>query len=221
MRKANRLLLCDMDDTILDMSGADAASFRFALGMHGITCPPDHTLWKWRRRGMTAEEILGRLTTRTSACLATRRAFLDGGGGSGLLRPMTGASHMLRCLHETHNTVIVTARRSRHHAWNALVRTGLSGNADMVLCGEDWSGDSRLDIIKQHLYVEAMRRYDMPAERCVVVGNLVTDIVAGMRIGIKSYGVIGTYGADSRIVDMAPMYESLVDLTAEIIGIDP
>ena len=221
MRKATRLLLCDMDDTILDMSGADAASFRFALGIHGITCPLDRTLWEWRRLGLTAEEILGRLTTHAGVCLAARRAFIDGGGGSGLLRPMTGAERMLRCLYDTHHTAIVTARRSRHHAWDALVRTGLSRHVDMVLCGEDWSGDSRPDIIKHHLYVEAMRRYDIPAEKCVVVGNLATDIMAGMRIGIKSYGVVGTYGTDSRIEGMVPVYESLADLTAEILGIDP
>lgn len=206
-----------MDDTLLDMSGADAASFRFALGVHGITCPPDSTLWEWRRRGLTAGEMLGRLTAHADACLATRRAFIDGGGGGGLLRPMAGAERMLRRLHRTHRTVIVTARRSRRHAWDALVRTGLSGHVDAVLCGEDWSGDPRLDVVKRHLYTEAMRRHDIPAERCVAVGNLATDIAAGMRIGIRSYGVIGTYGVDSRIGGMAPVYESLADLTAELV----
>lgn len=217
MRDVPQLLLCDMDDTILNMADADAASFRFALGMHGITCPPDNTLWKWRRLGLTAKEILERLTIHVSVCLATRRAFIDGGGGSSLLRPMMGAEHMLRCLYDTYHIVIVTARRRRHHAWDALVRTGLSKYVDMILCGEDWSGDSRLDIIKQHLYVEAMRRYDRPTNRCVVVGNLATDIMAGMRMGIKSYGVIGTYGVDSHISEMAPVYENLADLTAELI----
>lgn len=219
MRAATRLLLCDMDDTILDMSGADAASFRFALGVHGVICPPDHTIWEWRRRGLTAEEILGRLTADADACLATRRAFIDGGGGSGLLRPMAGAERMLRRLHDAYHTIIVTARRSRRHAWNALVRTGLSIHVDAVLCGEDWSGDPRLDVIKYHLYAEAMRRHDMQAQRCVVVGNLATDIAAGMRIGIRSYGVAGTYGADSRIGGMAPVYGNLKDLTTELLRI--
>lgn len=216
MRDAPRLLLCDMDDTVLDMSGADAASFRFALGVHGVACPPDSTIWEWRRRGLTAGEMLGRLTANADACLATRRAFIDGGGGGGLLRPMAGAERMLRSLHRTHRTVIATARRSRRHAWNALARTGLSGHVDMVLCGEDCPGDRRLDVVKHRLYVEAMRRYGIPADRCVAVGNLATDIEAGLRAGIRSYGVAGTYGVDSRIGGMAPVYGSLADLAAEL-----
>ena len=51
------------------------------------------------------------------------------------------------------------------------------------------------------------------------MGNLATDVTAGIRIGIRSYGVAGTYGMDAGIGAIAPVYESLDELTAELFRI--
>lgn len=213
----DRLLLLDLDDTLLDNSEADFASFQFVLDARGVPCPDKATILTWRQRGMLARSILMKVLAdaqSVSECMEGRRIFLAGSQGRKLLSIKHDTLQFLSLLRPRYRPVVVTARTSRDDVQAILEQFKIAPCVDGMLCAQDICGTKPAEPaeIKKELYSMAMCMYNTNSERCIAVGNLKSDIVAGIELGITSYAVSGPYGFDRGIRRLSRSFRTLSDL---------
>ena len=125
----------------------------------------------------------------------------------------------LSLLHSRYRLVVVTARDNKNDVRAILDQLDITHYVDGVLCAQDIC-DSKPDgpaELKKRLYSMAMQMYSIKRDRCVAVGNLKPDIVAGIELGITTYAVSGSYGFDRGIRRLAPSFGTLSDLARFII----
>ena len=211
------LILFDLDDTLLDNVDADVGSFMFALRRQKIPCPDRDLIVAWRQEGMLARDMLLKILGNASLadeCMKDRRKYLNGIRGRRLLRLKPDARAVLLQLRPRYRIVIVTARPRRDAVYSILRDLGISECVDGVLCSQDYKGaeGDRYDALKASLYEKALAAHCIKKEMCVAVGNLKSDVAAGIASGIRAYAVRGSYGFDRSIGGMAPAFESLTDL---------
>jgi len=213
----DRLALLDLDDTLLDNSDADVASFRFVLDRSGVHCPDRATILTWRQRGMLSRSILMRVLGDTHLvyeCMEDRRIFLAGDKGRSLLSVKHDTIQFLSLLRPKYRLVVVTARDNKNDVLDILDHLGITPHVDGVLCAQDICGlkpDGPAEL-KKRLYSTAMQMYSIKEDRCVAVGNLKPDIVAGIELGITTYAVSGSYGFDRGIKRLTRSFGTLSDL---------
>ena len=218
----DRLALLDLDDTLLDNSDADIASFQFVLDGSGVHCPDRATILAWRQRGMLSRSILMRVLGDTQLvyeCMEGRRIFLAGDMGRSLLGVKHDTMQFLSLLRPRYQLVVVTARDNKNDVQSILDQLGIAPYVDGVLCAQDICGSKPdgLAELKKELYSMAMQMYSVEKERCVAVGNLKSDIVAGIELGITAYAVSGSYGFDRGIRRLTRSFGTLSDLARFIL----
>lgn len=149
-----------------------------------------------------------------SECMEERRIFLAGDQARRLLRIKHDTLQFLSMMRSRYRLVVVTARTSRDDVRLILERFGIAPYVDGMLCAQDIGGTKPAESteIKKRLYSMAMRMYNAKSEMCAVVGNLKSDIVAGIELGMTSYAVSGPYGFDRGIRGLSRSFRTLSEL---------
>lgn len=213
----DRLALLDLDDTLLDNSEADFASFQFILGMRNLHCPDRATFFAWRRSGMLSRDIFAKTLDDAglvSKCMEDRRIFLAGDGARRLLSTKPDTMQFLSLLRSRYGLVVITARDSRIDVQSILDQLNIAPYVDGMLCAQDAGGPKPggPSELKKILYAKAMQMHNVKKNRCIVVGNLKSDIASGVELGITTYAVRGPYGFDLGIKKMTRSFSTLSDL---------
>lgn len=211
-----RLLLLDLDDTILDNMNADVASFQFVLTKNGLRFPSSQIV-RWRKRGMYARTIFKRILSRqdlVNKCLVDRAKYLISKDSTSYLKLKPDTVITMRQLKPWYHIVIITSRHSRTLVEEILRSLGVFEYVDGVLCGEDYGHAEFKEYahMKELLYKIALDLFRIRRDRCAVVGNLKSDIIAGLNLGIPSYAVRGSYRFDHGIRRLAPAFANLSDV---------
>ncbi|HJU13548.1 MAG TPA: HAD hydrolase-like protein [Candidatus Nitrosotalea sp.] len=206
-----RLVIFDLDDTLIDNTLLDVDSFKHTLYLFSLQAPSGKTIVRWRKNGMIATNIFRRLVKKRDRPLLERlaRARLDylsnGGGGLGLVRARDGAIETLDEIKRKGNLIaVVSSRKDRAIIKKILREIGLSRYVDGVYCAADCKDckDGRQSFIelKVKLYRLALSDHQSHTdEKPIAVGNLVSDIVSARRLGILPIAIRGSYRFDSGI----------------------
>ncbi len=218
-----RLLLLDLDDTILDNKLADIESFRRVLKDYRIRPPASSEIMRWRKNGMLAGNIFKRAVRNdpelAQRCASSRLEFLRDDKNIVLLRPKPDAYSALKRISGSLKIAIVTARTGEGGVQEILRRCRLHEFVDRVLCEEDVGDGGYADYagLKEGLYRLAIRKTGCKKTETVVVGNLKSDIVAGKRLGLKTYGIKGSYRYDSGLKGITDTFEDLESVAARLV----
>ena len=178
------LLLLDLDDTLLDNTNADLASFKYALDKIGVRCPEANQIVGWRKEGMLARTILQKILdcdkNSIMSCMANRATYLNGIKSISHLRLRPDAKNALDLLSEQCTILVITARHKKSTVNAILNKVGISKYISQTLCGEDYSNNpidpAEYAVLKEALYSMAKKIFGVESKQCVVIGNLRSDI---------------------------------------------
>ena len=220
------LLLIDLDDTLLDNTYADVASFQHALKIYGIKYTNKDNIIKWRKTGMRAGTIFYKIcngdTDTVKKCMAWRHKYLRGGGSIRHTTLKEDAAFALRRLKAKYDIVVVSARSHKDIIIKILHMHNIDRYVSDVLCADDYSKKEikfeDYAALKGELYGLALERFSPKREDCVAVGNLKSDIMGAVNIGISAYAVRGTYGFDRGIKKIAKTFKNLSEIAEALLS---
>ncbi|MDE1764003.1 MAG: HAD family hydrolase [Thaumarchaeota archaeon] len=215
-----RLVIFDLDDTLIDNTLLDIDSFMHILNLFSLPRINDKTIIRWRRNGMIAKNIFLRLMKKKDrklleTCLKTRLQYLArGGGGLGLVKEKKDARKVLcEIKQDGHFIVIVSSRKDRSIIKKILEKLGVKRYVDSIYCAEncmDLKERQSTIGLKVRLYRLALSDYkSLVTEKPIAVGNLKSDIVAAKKLKITALAIRGSYRFDSGISKEAKVIEKL------------
>lgn len=136
-------------------------------------------------------------------CIDARLQYLGSAECATKLRLRLDTAHAMSSIHSKYRIVITTSRRNQKMILQVLNRLGVDGYVGSVLCGDDYpdtpANSGGNVALKEFLYGKALEMYGTSRDRCVAVGNLKSDVVAALNVGIRAYAVRGSYRLDNGI----------------------
>jgi len=205
-------VLFDLDGTLIDSVYQHVVAWHEALLSYGVNLP----VWRIHRRiGMSGGLFVAALARETEReideAAAATLARLHSEALERLrdsIRPLPGSSELLAHLSATGVPWAIATSGQRLNAEPAL---GLLGVPDAVLVTRDEVRRAKPD---PDLFLAAAAKLNTPAERCLVVGDSVWDLLAARRAGSLGLGVLtGGYGRDElERAGAYRVYEDIADL---------
>jgi HAD superfamily hydrolase (TIGR01509 family) len=203
-----RGVLWDLDGTLIDSSGLHWEAWRDTLASFGRSVGPREFALSFGKRN---DEILISLYGRgldpswmarvsDEKELAYRRLVRERG-----VVPMPGATSWLERLraHGWKQALASSAPPANIEA--TLVALGLTRWLDAVVSAEE-VGRGKPD---PAIFLEAARRLDAPAARCVVVEDAPAGIEGAHRAGMRAIGVLSSHHAQLEADVVVPSLEDL------------
>lgn len=185
----SRLLLVDLDGTLIDPAEGIIASFQHALGEAGVEVPPaDQLGWVI---GPPLRKTFPRYVPEDAVerAVASYRTFF-GGGAMFRARVYDGVPQALDELRQAGWTLAICTVKPRVFARPLAERLGLSGHFDEVYGAElDGRFDDKAELI-EHILAE--RR--LAPDDALMVGDRDLDVIAAGRNRMRAIGVTWGYG---------------------------
>ena len=195
-------IFCDLDGTLLDITGKFHRIYSQLLRENGYEPMNKASYWQLRRKGLTTFDILshtgvGHLLPRYEAGFLERVEDLSWLAHD---TPFEGVHEVLHKLRSIGSVVLVTLRRNREAlAWQ-LSHTGLAEHLDLVLSGHDTQREGWK--IKADLVRQAFPICDFASSW--FVGDMATDIRAGKALGCRTVAVLGGMSDESSLRLLGP-----------------
>ena len=223
--KPLKLLLVDLDDTLIDNTDADVESFRYVLTKFGIMSPTRQQIIQWRKNGMFAKNMFKKIIKKDShllqKCVKLRLEFLKNGKNLKYLKPKNDSYSSLEKIKSKYTDIIivvVTSRMYKKDVYKILKQCKLNKFVNGVFCADDVEMNGVQDYakLKEKLYTLAMIKFNQKKTETMAIGNLKTDIIAGKNLKIKTRGIKGSYRIDSGMKNLTETFESLTAIISQL-----
>ncbi len=184
-------LFFDLDGTLIDSEAGIVAGIGHALTAVGAAVPAREALRAWI--GPPMRDSLALLfpddPDRADRALAAYRAYYDRTGWrEHLIYPGMGAA--VRRLHEAGYRLAVVTSKSERYARRIVETLPFAAAFDDVIGASD-DGARRY---KRELIAEALRRLDLVASACRMIGDRRMDIEGARQHAMRSVGVLWGFG---------------------------
>lgn len=226
--KKLRLIIFDLDDTLIDNREVDYQSFALTCQAHQIHAPSRNRLLHYRNQGMTAEEIihmlwgekhlpvLNQIKKQRLKLLASGDLWLH------LALPFPGVVNLLKDLERKKIQVaIVTIRKNRRLIEQLLKKIDCWKCINFLFCGDDMPDLSGLKThvgdafkFKKAGYKKAMKNFKVESKQTLVIGDDPDELRAALDLHMSCVRVRNPY-KDSLFgvaTKRFPVIETIVDL---------
>jgi HAD superfamily hydrolase (TIGR01509 family) len=186
----------DLDGTLVDSVYQHVLCWHQAL----LACGIELSIWRIHRKigmsgGLLSQALLRETGRLLDGALLTKLQGLHVEGYRrriGEIRPLPGSQELLRHLTAENVPWAIATSGVRETTLPLLERLGVNPSVPLV---------TREDVAHAKpdpdLFLEAMRRLDLPAEEAVIVGDSVWDLLAARRARSLGVGVLsGGYGRE-------------------------
>jgi phosphoglycolate phosphatase len=206
MPKNIRLIIFDLDGTLIDAFAAVTESVNYTLSRLGY--PPVHGERIKRSVGWGEVHLLGCFVKRRDMAQAARiyrrhhPASLRRG-----TKLLPGARQVLRRLRKQGYGIAIASNRAKRFTALIVQHLGISGDIDFSLCRDQVARPKPYpDMVKKIL-----ERFGLTRGEALFVGDMVVDIVAGRRAGIPTVAVL-TGSCRRRELAAAKPYRIIADI---------
>ena len=184
-----KLLIFDLDGTLLDTGRGIVKSVAFTLKKMGLPVPSEEVCKSFvgppfKKRFL---ELFNTDEKRADAALTVFREEY-GKGDVFLADHYVGMKECLENLHE-HYSLAVATNKSEIHAIALLEKFDLARFFD-VICGSDMVAS----MSKEQIVAKAANQLVVSHKDCIVVGDSDNDAIAASKLGIPFIGVTYGYG---------------------------
>jgi phosphoglycolate phosphatase len=188
-------LFFDLDGTLIDSAAGITRSVSYALEQLGHPVPSQAELRGWIGPALRTSflPLLGD-EARVEQAVAL---YLERYGREGWTEHSVydGVAEMLDAVHAAgHRLAIVTAK-NEDNARKILGGLPFGDRFDDIVGS---SRDGRLTH-KVELIGEALRRFELPAERCLMIGDRRMDIEGAREHGMRNIGVLWGFGSEDEL----------------------
>jgi len=220
-----KLLILDLDDTLIDNKDLDLDSFRYIIKTFNLKKIDDLQIIKWRKKGMVAKNILKRMINNKKNidlenCIKRRLRYLK--HGENKLKLIKSRNAVIDTLKEIkkrdYSVVITTSRENKNLAKKIVQYIRISPYIDKIYCNENYNQIYNMTLkdritLKEKLYNLALQDFNKNSNKKIIaVGNLKADIIASKRLKITPIGIKGTYRFDSGIFKLTKTIEDFQDI---------
>lgn len=190
MTHSGRLILFDLDGTLVDPAGAITGGIAAALAVHGLDVPPVSTLNRMVGPPLMTglRELAGVPEDRLADVVGHYRETYRS-TGMRLSRPYAGIMDVVEQLHSRGDTVAVATQKPQWLACELLEVQGMSGLFDSI---HGSPADERAAAAlpgKQPIIAAALARHDGKYDGAVMVGDRSHDVDGAAANGLPCVGV--------------------------------
>lgn len=184
-----KLIIFDLDGTLLDTGEGIIKSLKFALNKFGFPVPNDEICKSFvgpplKKRFL---ELFDSDEQTADALLACFREEY-GKGNLFLASVYPGVEECLKELHKQYSLAVAT-NKSEKQAVELLKKFNLASYFGMI-CGSDM----KAALTKEQIVANAASKLDFSPADCVVVGDSSNDAEAAAKLGMRFIGVTYGYG---------------------------
>lgn len=188
-----KLIIFDLDGTLLDTGEGIIKSLKFALSKFGFPVPNDETCKSFvgpplKKRFLELYDSDEQTADALLACF--REEY--GKGNLFLASVYPGVEECLKELHKQYSLAVAT-NKSEIQATQLLERFGLASYFDMI-CGSDM----KASLTKEQIVANAASKLGFSSADCIVVGDSGNDAEAAAKLGMQFIGVTYGYGFKSK-----------------------
>lgn len=220
-----KLMILDLDDTLLDNKDLDLDSFKYIIKTFNLKKIDDLQIIKWRKKGMIAKNILKRMISNKKnvdleSCIKRRLIYLK--HGEKKLKLVKSRNAVIDTLKEIKKhdyfIVITTSRENKNLVKKIIQYVRISPYIDKIYCNENYKQIYNMTlkdriVLKEKLYNLALQDFNkISNKKIIVIGNLKADIIASKRLKITPIGIKGTYRFDSGIFKLTKTIEDFQDI---------
>ena len=206
-----KLIIFDLDGTLLDTGEGIIKSLKFALSKFGFQAPSEEICKSFvgpplKKRYL---ELFDSDEQTANALLACFREEY-GKGDLFLASVYPGVEECLKELHKQYSLAVAT-NKSEIQAAQLLERFGLASYFDMI-CGSDM----KASLTKEQIVAKAAKKLGFSSADCIVVGDSGNDAEAAAKLGMQFIGVTYGYGFKSKTDVTSYSHIACVDNIAQI-----
>lgn len=129
--------------------------------------------------------------------------------------PTEGAHELIQAWHESGRPIAIVSNNSAAAISSYLDFHALRPLIDAVAARE--TADARLLKPSPYLVTEAFRALDVVPERCVLVGDSVSDVEAARAAGVRSIGYANKPGKGEKLVSAGA--DAITEVLADLAGV--
>ena len=183
-RPALKLVVFDLDGTLVDAYGPVVRSLRFALARGGFPAPSTAVIKRsvgWGDR-LLIEKFVGEENRERVLVLYRRH---HAGALRHGLKFLPGALRILNALRRRGLHLAVASNRPRKYSLIILKELKIFHYFDSILCGDELKRPKPYpDILRQTL-----RRLKVKSSEALYVGDMILDVTTGRRAGVRTVAV--------------------------------
>lgn len=220
-----KLLILDLDDTLLDNTNLDLDSFRYIIKTFNLKKIDDFQIIKWRKNGMLAKNIIKRMIKNKSNidlknCIKSRLKYMKHGENKlKLVKPKNSVIDTLKEIKKRNYTIVIaTSRENKNLVKKIIEFIRISQYIDKIYCNENYKPIYNMTLkdrilLKEKLYNIILQDYNkINNKKIIAIGNLKADIIASKRLKITPIGIKGSYRFDSGIFKLTKTIDNFKDI---------
>jgi pyrophosphatase PpaX len=210
---AYRVILFDLDGTLIDSIALILASFHHARRVHfGDRLPDSHYL---ATLGTTLRDVFTRMADTPEKAEALVSSYIDHNlkAHDSMVRPYPGIPETIRELRRRGARLGIVTSKLREHALRGLSVARMAGDFEVVVGAEDVSR-GKPDPAPVLL---ALERFGVPAPDALFVGDSPHDLESGRRAGVKT--AAATWGPFARDALEAAHPDFWLETPADVLSV--
>ncbi|MES2939754.1 MAG: HAD family phosphatase [Pseudomonadota bacterium] len=206
-------IIFDMDGTLVDSMPAHARSWELFAQRHGIGMPVDEILRRTtgKNGAECIREVMGDSVPEDRAWeLIGEKEAIYRDLFSREFREVAGAREFARSAAARGLKLAVASGGDKHNIAFALGRLDLPRPPDAIVGGDEGLPGKP----EPALFLEAARRLDLPADKCIVFEDAPFGIEAARRAGMRAVAICSTHAAEElagpHVIAQARDFEELM-----------
>lgn len=189
-----KAVLFDVDGTLLNVKEGYCRGINDALSFYGFRKIDEDKIWKLRRNGINAFQILEKTVGKEKKLLPLveemRRRSRETIEYRNLDRPFKNVKTTLLKLRKMRKKIFITSlRKSKRFLINQLDDLGLYKFVDDVFVINENPAGKNHDFMKTTLIEKLIRKHKFAPSECAIVGDTVADIRGGKQTGVKTVAI--------------------------------
>lgn len=191
MEKAIRLVIFDLDGTLVDAYQAVASSLNFALGQAGFDPIDDETIKRsvgWGERKLISKFIPA---SETEKVISIYREHHRNALHSGT-KFLPGAKVLIKGLKKQGYKLAIATNRPSRFTHIILKHLHAAGSFDYVVCADNVEHPKP----EKDMLVNILKKFSLMPEEALYVGDMGIDVQAGQNAGVRTVAVVS--GSNTR-----------------------
>lgn len=195
-------LFFDMDGTLIDSAVGITRCVEHALVQMGLPVPPQEELRRWIGPALRTSfgPLLNDEAKVEEAVLHYRDRFETHGWAEHEV--YAGIGETIESLHAAGHTLAVVTAKNEPHA-RKIVEHLPFGHRFVDVIGATLDGSISH---KDQLIAEALRRFELTAAQCWMIGDRRMDIEGARHHGMRNVGVLWGFGGEAELRDAGAMH---------------